>query len=159
MISINKPTIQDLPHVLSLWQAQGSFHHRLDPVYYEPERQENDNWSIQYLTQAIEQNTPYIKIAKDNDDIVGFITYEKQKDPYFDSNIKEFGSVLELFVEQAYRSQGVGTLLLASAEADFRIMGLKFSRIESSSFNTSAIDFYEKKGYTTRQVLLFKHIT
>jgi GNAT superfamily N-acetyltransferase len=158
MIDIKKPTIQDLPKILPLWKTQAVFHHNLDPVYYEPEKPEQDTWSIQYLTHAIESNTPSIQVAIDTDEIVGFITYEKQKDSYFDSNIKEFGCVLELFVTEKYRSLGVGSLLLSAAEDDFRHLGLQFTKIESSSFNNHAVAFYEKRGYAKRQVLLFKQI-
>jgi ribosomal protein S18 acetylase RimI-like enzyme len=56
-----------------------------------------------------------------------------------------------LWIEEAYRIQGVGRQLLTTAEAEARRHGCRYVWLETISFQ--ARGFYEKQGYTVFGVL------
>ncbi|MCA9372101.1 GNAT family N-acetyltransferase [Candidatus Woesebacteria bacterium] len=65
-----------------------------------------------YIAQAIKKDDPYILIAKEKEEIVGFITFEDSKTNYLDTNIVKHGNILELFVSQKFRKRGIGKMLM-----------------------------------------------
>lgn len=153
-MNITTPDINDLPQLLTLWEQQYVYHHHLDPEYYVPSTD-----SIEYLTRSITKNMPRILVAKENKRLIGFITFEEGKESYFDTAIKNFGIVLELFVLDNYRGKGIGRKLMNEAEQYFVGKGLEFIKVECSTFNLPGLKFYQANGYTNRQSLLFKKIS
>ena len=105
-----------------------------------------------------EKNTPNILVAKIEEDIVGFVTFEKAEADYFDTKIKEYGEVIELFVLEKFRKKGIGKKLLTAAEEYFVKIGLNYVELQLSVFNSNAIDFYKYMGYASKQALYFKKI-
>lgn len=157
-IKIRKPNTNDLPKLITLWQQQYEYHHDLDSQYYVSNSQELDKKFKSYLTKAIEENDPYILVAEDDDEMVGFITYEKADADYFDTNFVVHGDVLELFVKESYRKKGVGKLLMDEVEKFFKDQGINTLSLQCSTFNKNALSFYEHLGLINRQTLLYKEI-
>ncbi len=50
-----------------------------------------------------------------------------------------------LWVDEAYRQDGIGTLLMDRAETEARTMGVQQAYLETTDFQ--ALSFYEKRGY------------
>lgn len=57
------------------------------------------------------------------------------------------GYVSDLFVDEAYRSQGVGHLLMQAMEAHFKEEGCDNVRVTVFAPNQKAYPFYEREGY------------
>jgi ribosomal protein S18 acetylase RimI-like enzyme len=160
MITITRPTLNDLENILELWKGQYDFHHKLDNIYYVP----FDNTTIpsfkKYLKKAIKKNTPRILIAKDdNGTLVGFITYDVSTSDYFDTNIKKYGEIIELFVDPRFRRQKIGTKLMQSVEGEFKKEGVNILKLQVSTFNQTAIALYQTLNYINRQTFMFKKIS
>ena len=60
------------------------------------------------------------------------------------------GEIDEFFVVPEARSLGIGTRLLAAAEAGLRQRGCVRLQLQLGSTNTPARDFYQRHGYGTR---------
>lgn len=73
-----------------------------------------------YLKRTINKNNTFILIAEKENNIFGFITFEKATVDYFDTNIVEYGEVLELFVDLKYRKIGIGEELLLEVGKFFK---------------------------------------
>lgn len=157
-MDIVKPIIPDIPRLLLLWQAQYTFHHNLDPDYYVNNSKELDEKFKEYLTIAIEKDTPRILVAKEGDRMVGFITFEESSEEYLDNKTKEFGVVIELYVLEDMRGKGVGQTLLTAAEAFFRSKELHQVKLQCSMYGKNALEFYDHLGYKNKQAVLFKRI-
>jgi|GEM_PF-872309 len=157
-ITIRKPDIKDLPKLITLWQQQYEYHHDLDSQYYVSNSEELNKKFQSYLTKAIKENAPYILIAKDDNKMIGFITYEKVDADYFDTNFKEHSDILELFVKEDYREKGVGKLLMDKVEKFFKNKGINTLSLQCSTFNKNALSFYKHLGLVNRQTLLYKKI-
>lgn len=157
-LKIVKPHLKQLSDLISLWEKQYDYHHNLDNQYYVVNSESLKQKFEKYLTKAIKANDPYILIAQVDNKIAGFITFEKGPADYFDTQIKEYGEVIELFVDNQYRKLGIGKKLLAAAEKHFTQRKIKYVKVQSSSFNQNALEFYKHLKYINRQTLLFKKI-
>jgi ribosomal protein S18 acetylase RimI-like enzyme len=62
------------------------------------------------------------------------------------------GYIVTIDVLDAYRRQGVATLLLAEAERRLAAQGVRAIELETATDNASAIAFWEKHGYRTRGI-------
>jgi ribosomal protein S18 acetylase RimI-like enzyme len=157
-MQIIKPDLSEIPNLLSLWKEQYELHNNLDDTYYVPYSEELSQQFSLFLEKAVREVDPNILVAKENDTLLGFITFEEDSEEYFDTKIKKFGTVVELFVSETARNKGVGRALMNAAETFFISKGLRNIKVASSTFNTRALKFYDSLGYTNRQTLLFKEI-
>lgn len=65
---------------------------------------------------------------------------------------------MKLVVSSAYRNKGVGELLLKTMEEYFLKSGCEFIAIDVLSPNTTALWYYEKRGYAPRNVEIYQRI-
>ncbi len=157
-IIVRRPTSKDLVALFALWKKQTDFHYELDPAYYTPSAPDEDKQFEAYFTKALETHDPYFFIAEVQGIIVGFITYKKGLANYFDTVIQEFGWVLEIFIDPEYRNHGIGTKLMEEAAKFFKSEGLQYVKVEVSSHNTNAMQFYKKNGFISHVEVMYKKI-
>jgi len=158
LIKIKKPKLEDLSEIIELWKKQYAFHYDLDSKYYVSNSPSLTKKFRRYLKKAIVKSQPNILVAQVKEEIIGFITFSVDSDDYLDARIKKFGHIIELFVTEEYRQQGVGKKLSQATENYFSRAGIKYLIVQSSSFNKLAINFYRQIGFVNRQVLFFKKI-
>lgn len=158
MMNISKPVLRDIPELLRLWKGQYDYHCEVDDVYYVAFSEELESKFEKYLTKAINDDDPHVLVARDDEKILGFITFTEDKDSYFDTKITDFGLVMELYVSEEARSRGVGKALMRESENFFVAKGLKDVKLFCSSLNVDALDFYRHLGYTNRHTVFFKKI-
>lgn len=157
-MQIVKPEIKDIEELLALWEEQYEYHHQLDPEYYVANSPELKAKFKTYLREAIANDKPLILIYKVEGEIAGFATFGIDQEDYFDTKIKRYGSVIELFVRSNHRQHGVGRKLMEKVEEYFRQRGIAWIELQDSAQNELAENFYEKNGYMVRQKLFFKNI-
>ncbi len=157
-MKIFKPKNSDVPKILELWKEAKVYHYNLDPEYYASVTDGSMERLKRYVAKAIKTDKPNILIARIDDKIAGFITFEKSKEEYSDTNIKKPGLINELLVTENYRGKGVGMELMKAVEQYFKDQGLQYVKLECSSYNSSALSFYDHFGYKNRQLLLYKKL-
>lgn len=157
-MEIVKPKPNELDRLLDLWQEQYEYHNKIDPIYYVPNSVELNKKFKEYLVKAIKKDEPHILIAKQGMEIMGFVTFEKGSGDYFDTNITRYGEVIELLVSEKYRERDVGKKLMCAVEKYFRENKIEFIKIQCSTHNINALNFYQHSGYENRQTLLYKRI-
>lgn len=62
-----------------------------------------------------------------------------------------FGLLDELFVEEAYRGQGIGKAALSFVDEQCRARRWKAVRLEVSKTNVGAMELYRKSGYRAEE--------
>lgn len=157
-MEIAKPTISDIPKLLELWKYQFNFHHSLDSEHMAGYSDELSRTIAAYLKNSIEHDDPHILVAKQDGIMVGFVTFKGEEAQYFDSNVKKYGTVIELYVAEVARAQGVGKTLMKAAEDFFRSRGLQHLKVCASSFNTNAREFYKHLGYEEKEITFFRKL-
>ncbi len=155
---IIKPTAEEIPELLGLWKNQFDFHHSLDSKLLVAYSEELRHTIESYLKNAIEHDDPRLLVAKQDGLMVGFVTFKEEEAAYFDSAIRKYGTVIELYVAEVARTQGVGKELMKAAEQFFASKGLQHLKVCASSFNTNACDFYTHLGYVEREIVFFKEL-
>jgi len=153
-----KPELNQLNKIIALWEKQYDYHHDLDNEYYVGNNSELKLEFEKYLIKAIKNNDPNILVALENDELIGFITFEKADSDYFDTNIEEYGEIIELFVDKSYRQKGVGKKLMQAIEDHFSKLGINWIELQASTYNKSAINFYDNLGYENKQTVMFKKL-
>ena len=157
-MKIVKPQLSEITELIKLWESQYKYHHDLDPVYYVSNSSLLRKKFKEYLEKAINKDKPNILVAKEDKNLIGFITYKINEIDYFDTNIKKYGEVIELFVRHDYRKRGVGKELLQKTEEYLKQKGIKWIEVQVSTFNKNAISAYKHMGYQNHQTLMFKNI-
>ena len=83
-------------------------------------------------------------VAEQDGALVGFIVTERESD---------LGHIITLDVAESQRRRGVGTALLAAAEARMFEAGVRQVWLETATENAPAVAFWQKHGYRTEAVL------
>ncbi|KKQ35868.1 MAG: hypothetical protein US52_C0014G0013 [candidate division WS6 bacterium GW2011_GWA2_37_6] len=152
MVKIIKPTKEQIDELMKLWIGEVEFHVGLDDVYY-------GDWDArEYLLNAIENDEPHLLVASENGNLVGFVTFDKGKEEYSDTKIKEFVEVKEIFVLPEFRGKGIGRMLLSEVEKFSKKENLGWVKLQCSTKNPDALKFYESMDYRDRQRLLYKKV-
>jgi len=83
-------------------------------------------------------------VSESDGGIAGFVITEREND---------LGHVITLDVAEAQRRRGIGTALIAAAEARMFEAGVRQVSLETATNNLAAIAFWKKHGYRTVGVL------
>lgn len=98
-------------------------------------------YSRRTLRQFLELREAECLIAECAGEITGFILTERDFEDATQAHI------VTLDVAAAHRRRGVGTALLAAAEASLASKGVACIRLETETGNFSAVAFWKKHGY------------
>lgn len=132
-----------------------------------------DNWHTQILKPEYRENMFKLdmeKVKKQNGKIylyiednvaigiiIGIIE-EKDEIDKLTNDCAKTGSILELVVKNDIRGNGIGKLLLGKIEQFFKDVDCKRINIEVFGPNKKGLNFYEKNGYVTRDIIVSKKI-
>ena len=131
----------------------------MDPDYYVPDSASLAAHLHDYLKESISSGKRQIRCAKAADGkFIGLVISWEDKEDHFDTNIRSFIVIGELYVAESARKQNVGQALMSSAEDFARAQGFRFVKLMASKHNGTALRFYEQIGYSDRQRLLFKDL-
>jgi ribosomal-protein-alanine N-acetyltransferase len=86
----------------------------------------------------------YCLLAETGGSVAGFILAELAPDE---------GHIITLDVLEEYRRQGIGSLLLATAENEAAARGVKRMVLETATTNKAAIALWKKHGYREAETI------
>jgi len=113
------------------------------------------------LIKKVKTQDGSIILAYDDKKVVGCIAgvIEKQsKDDLLECVPTKAGRILELFVDDRYRNQGIGKKLMKKIEKYIEQNGCDLIRVEVFAPNRTAHQFYNRLGYSDRAIDLIKPI-
>ncbi len=156
MITIRKATIADLQTILDFntklcTKEHKEFDPTINPNFPATER------GISYFKRTIEDNDRSIFIAEVGEKSVGYIAGGLEPVGAF-RLISNMCEVDNMWVDEEYRSHGVGTQLMDMMTTWAREKGTKRMRVVASFGNNRAIDFYKKKGFGELDVILERDV-
>lgn len=152
------PKKEDIPQLLILFKEQYDYHHLLDPQYYVCYSDCLRTTIESHLNKLLQHAEPEIRVAKNEIELVGFITFSIETEEYMDTVITKYGEIKELFVTLAHRRKKIGTALVNAAEDYFRAKKLLYSSIRYSAKNSAAPSVYKTQGYLSHQTILYKEL-
>ena len=107
--------------------------------------------AFQNFRVLINDPAHHILLAKDNDQMVGFVNFVVRKTILHPGSS---GLIDELIVSKSYRSKGIGKNLLQAAIEKCRRLGCCEVEISTEKSNSSAREFYRRCGFKEDAVLL-----
>ena len=115
--------------------------------------------NFQELLQGHQQNTGRIFVAEVEQEVVGFINvqFEHESQMYL-SSLVDYVYISDIVVLQAYRGQGIGTMLLQQAEAFARQKGATTLKINVLAKNQQATDVYQRIGFRPYEIAMLKQL-
>lgn len=117
-----------------------------------------------YLDKVIvdvEENSGELLVAIKDGEITGLIAgiiEPKDEIDKITTRTPVRGIVTELVVKEGYMCNGMGKKLMNEMENYFRHRNCEFSAVNVFAPNQRAISFYEKSGYSNRNIEMFKRL-
>lgn len=147
---------EDVPGVLPMVAKICAFHENLDPAKYgflaQPERM-YENWLV---SRAKDRRSVFLVAEREASGsepavLVGFLVADTEREIGI-YRLKEYGFVHDLWVEPAYRNEGLARQLVMLAIERFREMGVGQARMDVASRNEPALRLFEACGFRVSTV-------
>lgn len=144
-----KATPDDLPILCALGQILNRQHHAAQPDFYRDATTDLER-DAPHWRPSLEDGLAAAFIAEQDGRPVGFITTRivKPASPLLADTVA--GRIDSVAVMEGYRGQGIGRLLVKTAESWTIAQGARDLRLTVWDFNTDARRLYEALGYTAR---------
>ena len=148
--TVRQATMLDTELIISLLEDICSLHHTGRSDIF---KDGGSKYNYQDLAELLEKEDVFIDICTDDEgNRLGYI-FQILK-TIEDDNCRYASKVLyidDLCVEGSLRSKGVGGALMESAKRRAEVLGCSRLELNVWDFNTKAIGFYEKLGYTPQR--------
>lgn len=95
-------------------------------------------------------------VAREDDEIIGFVMFGPESERYAQDVSR--GSIRNIVVRPDYRNEGIGTKLLAAAEATLRDEGFDAVSLSVLAENEAARRLYARRGYEPHRIDLEKRL-
>lgn len=150
-MKIEVPDISELETVADLWvdlaRDQRGYGSHLESVA-----------NRDRIRESLARNHPAggVLVAREDGRIVGFVTFSPETRLY--ERDAERGTVHNIYVRPERRGRGIGSELLAAAEARLAALGVEIVTLEALAENEGAHRFYERHGYEAHRIEFEKPI-
>jgi|SRR5215467_1043297 len=158
MVTIDAFQPSDLATLIRFVEAIQE-HERMDVPDLKPGSEIASGYAQTMIRTASERNG-CIRMARTETVAVGFgcAWIEEDADPCLRDDARRYAYLSDLFVEGAWRRQGVALRLLEVLELEMRTRGCSRMRICSKAANHLALACYRRAGYQPYEVLLTKRL-
>lgn len=161
MITIEEYNPLDKAIVIKFMERLQDYLVALDPMRRLKRESDYGKKYTELLLSKVLRNNGRIFIAKYGEEPAGLIAgiIEKQsKEDLIAAGQSKTARIVELFVDDAYRSKGIGKMLMEKIEEFFTSLGCEIVRIEVFEPNKNAHQFYQNLGYQNRMIDLIKKL-
>lgn len=156
MITIKKATIEDLKVIQDFnnklcAKENQDFDSTINPDFATSEG------GLSYFKNNIENSEKLVLLAEDESIPIGYLVGGIETIGNY-RNIPNMCEVDNMWVDEAYRSQGVGKQLMGMITTWAKDNGIKRMRVIASYQNEKGINFYKKEGFGEYDLILEKDI-
>jgi ribosomal protein S18 acetylase RimI-like enzyme len=154
-------TDEDKPQLLELTKKLAAFGKTLDPIKRIQNSPGFAEMDLDKTLQDVKKYQGKIWLAEENSEIVGFIIgviWEQSEKNKLEIGPHVLGEVLDLFVEESHRGNGMGTKMLTMMQDYFKEKGCDSMWVHMFAPNKDAHGVYEKFGFTDRSIGMLKTI-
>ena len=113
------------------------------------------------MIKELENGNGILYLAKDNQQVIGMIAgyiESKDEEDIISNRCPKRGIISDLIVSNSCRLKGVGKKLMEEIEKYFLASNCEFIAVDLFAPNKTAKTFYEKLGYSPRNIELYKRI-
>jgi len=146
--TVRAATLDDLPRVCELAQDLAALHHEAWPSQFAPPAAGTRDEAHWRDSLAGADRAGFV--AELDGAVVGFMTLVVAQDVHSVLQPRRYVRVNSICVDREVRGRGVGSALMAQAEAWGRSQGASEVRLVVWAFNRTALRLYEELGYELR---------
>lgn len=149
-MEITRPTLSDVETLVDCWVALAADQRQYGSRLLTEENREAvaDAIARHVVTEGL--------LVAEADETLGFVMYHLQEGRY--KQDRTTGVIVNLYVEPAARGRGIGSELLAAAEADLADAGVDTVTLDVLAANDAARRFYTHHGYREHRIELAKRV-
>ncbi len=140
-IITRKATLKDLEQLKKFQQGLVKFERPFDPTL---KKGEIEYYDLQKLLGSAEA---YVVVAEIEKKVIGCGFGEIRNDDLSYTNISKFGYVGLMYVEEKYRGEGAGRMIIESVINWFKEKKISEVRLKVYANNKNAIEAYRKNGF------------
>lgn len=152
-ITIEQATSADLATVLDLTMEHARLNEGFDRHYYSLAEGAEEEYR-ESLRLALRDSSQTIMVARAAEEIVGCIQADVRRITIFQRS--ERGFIYNLYVKRMWRRRGIGGQLMEKAIGWLQGRGAEMIFLNVASVNDEARRFYERLGFQTVNVNLYK---
>ena len=139
---------RDLESIRPLWEKLNEHHHS-----------KARHFRHHYETWNFDDRKAYFERVADAGTLRLDLAYDKDKRMYIgycvsSISLEGHGEIESIFIEEAYRSQGIGAALLSASISWMDSAGVVRKRVAVADGNEDSWEFYQKFGFYPRMTLL-----
>ena len=159
-VSNPQTDVEGLENLAALW-VELHRHHLEVSDYSELVHDFGLSWQsrLRWYRRLLEEGGCYLTATDDEGRVIGYAMVGIEEGP--DDTFEVTGGTAEivtLVVTRDHRSEGVGRALLDAAEAVVRDHGFDTVKVAVMSGNARAREFYEKRGYSVGEYVLYRRL-
>lgn len=141
-MQIREAGLEDIKDIKKLYWELDS-----DAIQYQPSLFTRTERPDDFLTDIIKNDKADIIVMEVDRRIIGFSLVQEKETPQISClKEKKFVYVLDFVITEAFRSNGLGTLLLEASKEWGKKRGVDFLRLSVFEDNIKGQDFYRKNG-------------
>ena len=157
-VEIRPAALEDLETLVDIYLSSASHHVALDPDHYRVPDRAGATDRLRGIVEDGGRSTGYLAAAVDGR-VVGSVSIALLSPPTAGSMMAPVPTAeIGIAVLEEARGAGIGTALMAAAEAWATERGIRAIILDMSVRNTAAQRFYKRLGYDTNGVYLRKAI-
>ncbi len=156
-MKIREAKIEDIEQIVIILEQISKIHYEKRPdIFKKKSKNEIRKNAIEMLK---DKKRKIIVAVDDTLKIYGLIIYNI-KEVKEHINLRDFKVlwIEELGVDESYRKNGIGKMLMKKVEEDAKILDCKRIELNCWDFNDNAISFYERFGMRTQRRIMEKEI-
>ena len=154
-MNVIKATLEELPDIVLLNAIVQKMHHQAHPDIFKPV---GDESGVERLFERIlEQENNHVFMAYLANAPVGYAWAAVEARPDFAlKHGRKQVYIHQIAVHERYRKQGIGRALFQTIEDLAEQQGITHLELDSWAFNTDAHAFFEKLGFETYNIKMWK---
>lgn len=139
---------EDLETVIDLWKSLAS---EMEPYSEFNELDSEIQETVERgWKKKLKSEKADVYLIKHGDEVIGFT--DIKTDLHETRKIAKYTKIVDLFIKEGYRNQGYGTEVIEEIKSIAREKGSEYLKVSSEWGNEGAREFYEKNGFTEKQV-------
>lgn len=156
-MQIREAKIKDIEQIVIILEQISKIHYEKRPdIFKKKSKNEIRKNTIEMLK---DKKRKIIVAADDTLKIYGLIIYNiKEVKEHINLRDSKVLWIEELGVDESYRKNGIGKMLMKKVEEDAKILDCKRIELNCWDFNNNAISFYERFGMRTQRRIMEKEI-
>lgn len=144
---------QDVPALLPMVRQLTELHREWDPAKYDYLPRIEEMYEPWMRGKTTDPRAVFFVAQRENHGPVGFIIGTIEREIPID-HLREYGFIHDLWVEPAYRNEGIARQLVMSAIERYTQLGVKQIRLDTATKNDPARNLFTSCGFTPSNIEL-----